>query len=241
MLKSIPKTGIIGLAVSAMCVGLWGAEQLSGQLGFELITIPFKLWLLVMPLFFLSDLSSFLQGKHRVALGLAITLILATICAGLLYLPWRDSFARHFNNDVYRWYYLGMPNTERHPGFKEWERDWSLHIPHLIEAALATVYFGGLVATCAFMRLDRVGSFITGMLGYALLLVIPMTTGLILWDYDTFLRGIIFDSISMDLYPMVWWYAGDYSIFLYVFLFLFFGISGAFFCRYGKSDETNTL
>ena len=57
----------------------------------------------------------------------------------------------------------------------------------------------------------------------------PLFTGLILWDYDTFLKGIAFDSISMDLFPIYFWHAGDYSIFLYAFMFIFFGVTGAFF------------
>ena len=47
-------------------------------------------------------------------------------------------------------------------------------------------------------------------------------------DYDTFLKGIAFDSISMDLFPVYFWHAGDYFIFLYAFMLIFFGVSTAF-------------
>src|SRR5262245_60697668 len=112
MRTPIPVAGVVGLVASAAAIGLWTAEQLSGQMAFELLAIPFKLAILAAPLFFLSDLSAFLQGRPRVAVGLGLLLVATTVCAMWVYLPWRSVFAEHFNNAVYRWYYEGMPVKE---------------------------------------------------------------------------------------------------------------------------------
>jgi hypothetical protein len=227
----IPIAGVIGLIASAAGVGLWTAEQLTGQMAFEFLTIPFKLAVLVAPLFFLSHLSALLHLRPRVAVGLGLALVAATLCAMLAYLPWREAFTHHFSNAVYRWYYSDMPSE--HPGyygdFADWQARWARRVPHAIEAGLVVVYYGILISACTLWRLRRVGGAVTAVLGYLLLFLVPLFTGLIDWDYDTFLMGIAFDSISMDLFPVYFWHAGDYSIFLYVFMFIFFGISAAFF------------
>jgi hypothetical protein len=230
MPAQLPLAGRIGLLASATAVALWAAEQLTGQRVFQHLTIPFKLTLLVTPLFFYHDLSGFLQGRLRLAVALALTLVAVTILAALAYLPWREAFARKFNNDAYRWY----SNDPRWRGsgdpraFDAWQSGWGRRVPHRIEAAIAVAYYFSIVGICSRRRLGRVGGLALGLGGYAMLLVIPMLTGLIVWDYDTFLRGIIFDSISMDLSPICLWYAGDFSIFLYAFMLIFFGVCAGF-------------
>jgi len=227
MRTPIPISGIVGLVASAVAIGLWTAEQLTESMVFEFLTIPFKLAILVAPLFFLSDLSSLLHRRSRVAVILGFALIGVTLCAIAAYLPWRTTFAEHFNNAVYRWYYAGMPTTEI--DFPYWSASWSRHVPHMIEAGLVTVYYTAIITACSVWKLSRARGMVMALIGYLLLYLVPLFTGLILWDYDTFLKGIAFDSISMDLFPVIAWHAGDYSIFLYVFMFIFFGISAAFF------------
>ncbi len=231
MRTPVPISGIIGLAASAAAIGLWMTEQLSGQMAFEFLTIPFKLALLAAPLFFLSDLSAFLHQRPRVAVGLGLTLVAVTLCAMLAYLPWREAFTHHFSNAVYRWYYSDMPS--QHPGyygdFADWQARWVHHVPHAIEAALVFAYYGIVITACTLWRLGRASGAVIGVVGYLLLFLVPMFTGLIAWDYDTFLMGIAFDSISMDLFPIYFWHAGDYSIFLYAFMLIFFGVTVAFF------------
>jgi hypothetical protein len=230
MRKLLSLTGFIGLAASFVAIALWTAEQLSGQMLFELLTIPFKLILLAAPLFFLSDLSAFLYRRPRVAMALGFTLVAVTLCAMLAYLPWREAFTHHFSNSVYKWYYSDMPS--QHPGiygdFAAWQKQWARHIPHAIEAGLVLVYYTIIIAACTLWRLNRVRGAIIAIAGYLLLFLVPIFTGLIVWDYDTFLKGIAFDSISMDLFPVFFWHAGDYSIFLYAFMFIFFGVTATF-------------
>ena len=105
---------------------------------------------------------------------------------------------------------------------------WAHYVPHATEAVLIFVYYGIIIIACTVWRLRRLTGAIVAVFGYLLLFLVPMLAGLIVWDYDTFLMGIAFDSISMDLFPFYIWHAGDYSIFLYVFLLIFFGISAAF-------------
>lgn len=198
---------------------------------FEYLTIPFKLALLAAPLFFLSDLSEFLHGRPRIALGLGVVLVAVTFGAMLTYLPWRDAFAQHFNNASYRWYYdYTNPKTiGTESEFTDWKKSWEHHVPHRIEAALVVACFSVLLTACSAWRLRRISGAVVASIGYALLFIVPLATGLIDWDYDVFLRGVAFDSISMDLFPVGIWFAGDYSIFLYTFMFIFFGISALFF------------
>lgn len=238
MRRPVPITGIVGLLASAAAIGLWAAEQLTGNLTYELLTIPAKLALLAAPFFFISKLSEFLHGRPRVAVGLGLTLVMVTLGAMLAYLPWRQSFTEHFSNDVYRWYFNGMPR--KHNGFygdfTDWQRQWAHHIPHAIEAGLALAYHGFIIAICALRRWSILGGAAIAAAGYAMLLFVPMLTGLIVWDYDTFLKGIAFDSISMDLFPGGFWHAGDYSIFLYVFMLIFLGITTTFFYACPRKD-----
>ena len=230
MRTPIPIAGTIGLAASALAIGLWTIEQLTGKMVFEFLTIPFKLAVLAAPLFFLSDLSAFLHRRPRAAVGLGLVLVAATLCALLAYLPWRQSFAAHFNNDVYRWYYEHYDRMPASEGdFADWQTKWAHHVPHMIEAGLVLVYYIAIIAACTVWRLRRVGGAVVAVVGYLLLFLVPMFTGLILWDYDTFLKGIAFDSISMDLFPVYIWHAGDYSVFLYAFMLIFFGVSATFF------------
>lgn len=224
----VPIAGVVGLAASAVAIGLWTTEQLTGQLVFEALTIPFKLAVLAAPLFLLPSLSAYLRGRPRVAISLGLALIAVTLSAMLAYLPWRTAFAEQFNNGVYRWYYLGMPNEEG--SFPDWRVAWASHIPHAIEAALVITYYLMLIVICTVRRLGMLTGAATAAAGYLILFLVPLVTGLIQWDYDTFLKGIVFDSISMDLCPLLLWQAGDHSIFLYVFMLIFFGITAVFFC-----------
>jgi len=213
-----------------VAIGLWTAEQLSGQMAFEFLTIPFKLILLAAPLFFLSDLSAFLYRRPQVAIALGFTLVAVTLGAMLAYLPWREAFTHHFSNSSYRWYYSNMPS--QYPGlygdFANWQTQWAQHIPHAIEAGLVLVYYSIIIATCTLWRLCRVNGAMIAIAGHLLLFLVPMFTGLIIWDYDIFLKGIAFDSISMDLFPLFFWHAGDNSIFLYAFMFIFFSVTAPF-------------
>lgn len=229
MSSRIPITTIVGLAASALAIALWVIEQLTGWLVFELITIPVKLTLLVTPLFFLSDLSTFLQGRPKLAIGLGLTLVLITITAMFAFLPWRDGFAHRFNNAVYRWYsFDNNPRIAAEGDFEQWKRNWSRRVPHKTEAALVCGYYGLLIFTAAAFRPKRPSGAVVAALGYLLLLLVPFGTGLVVLDYDTFFQGIIFDSIAMDLFPLLFWHAADYSIFLYGFMLLFFGVCTAF-------------
>ena len=230
----VPKSGIIGLAASTGAISLWVIEQWSGQMLFEFLTIPFKVTLLAAPLFLMSDLSALLHRRPRFAAIIAIALIVITLCAIAAYLPWRYTFVSHFSNDVYRWYFNGM--RERFGGLAadvaEWEQMWDRGVPHMKEAALLITYYIGLIAACTFWRLGRAGGAALALAGYGFLFVAPIFSGLVLWDYDTFLKGIVFDSISLDLTPYAFWFAGDYSLFLYIFLFIFFAVcTTAFLCE----------
>jgi hypothetical protein len=225
--RRIPTTIMIGLVASAIAVSFWTIEQLTGLLIFEIFTIPVKIVVLLAPFFCLSDLSKLLYRRPKLALHLGITLIIVTLGTMLLCLPWRSAFATHFASDWYRWYHEGT--RVRSVAFIEWQKEWEHYIPHMIETGIVLVYYTTIITACCVWKLCRIGGAIVAFVGYLLLYFIPVLTGLIVWDFDTFLEGIAFDNISMDLFPVLWWYALDTSIFLYMFMLIFFGVIVRFF------------
>ncbi len=222
--------GLIGLVASAAAIGLWLAAAVTQQMVISLILIPCKLALLAAPLFFYHDLSGFLHRRKRLAVALGMTIITVNVLAAMAYLPFRESFLRKFSTDTYYWYSsIPRPNESGFPpGIDAWRNGWNRGVPHFIEATLLVAYYGTILSICSLWRLDRVSSLMVGLGGYAMLLIVPMATGLIKYDFDVFLRGIAFDSISMDLFPFFAMFAGGYSIFLFVFQFIFFLVCAIF-------------
>jgi hypothetical protein len=193
---------------------------------FEVLTIPVKLVLVAAPLFFLPKLSAFLHQRHRVAIGLYVSLVALTLCAILAYLPLRPLFTDHFSSEVYRWYSVDMPASGK--DFLKWKVAWAKYIPHMIEASLLFLYYAVLIAACSIWRLRAISGMVVAMVCYLMLILVPLFTDLIEWNYDVFLKGIVFDSISMALFPL-FWFAGDYSIFFYGFMFIYFSVCSVFF------------
>ncbi|MBL8814697.1 MAG: hypothetical protein JNL58_01615 [Planctomyces sp.] len=226
----LPVAGIIGLVASSAAIGLWLAEAVTRQMVFSLMLIPCKLALLAAPLFFYHDISRLLYQRKRLAFALGMTLITVTVLAAMAYLPFRESFLRRFNTATYYWY-SNIPQANAGnfpPGIDAWRNGWNRGVPHFIEATLLVAYYVTIISICCLGRLDRVFSVVVGLGGYAMLLIVPMVTGLIEYDFDIFLRGIVFDSISLNLFPPVVIFWGGHSIFLFVFLLIFFAVCAIF-------------
>lgn len=223
MNRPVPKSNLLGLSAAIAATALWITEQTTGAAMLEILTIPAKLALLVAFPLFLPHLSSLVHGRRGAALSLALTAIVVTAAAAAAYLPWRDRFCEQFSNDVYKWYYTTSSSSHlSYPDFDAWLVGWRAYRPHLTEFGILVGFYAIVVGGCFFFRLDRLGGFLLASIAYAYLLFIPMVTGLIEWSSDTFLHGIVFDSISFDMFPPIIWFAGDYSIFLYVFMLIFF-------------------
>ena len=235
--SKFPISGYVGLAASTLAIVLWVAEHLLEKTELYVLAVFLKLILLGAPLLFLRHLSAFLHERRLIALGLGLSLVAASVGAMLAYLPWREAFAERFSNSVYRWYFDGMPQkfSGYYGDFAAWQDRWARAVPHTIEIGLLLVYYGSLITLCTLRQLGRLSAAWVAILGYLMLFLVPMLTGLIAWDYDTFLMGIAFDSISMDLFPLFFWQAGDHSIFLYAFLFIFFVITAVFFFAFPRS------
>jgi hypothetical protein len=210
-------------------MAFWTLQQLLGHPAFAFLTFPFRLALFVVVPFFYRDLSAFLFERRRIAFLLLATLVTVTMLAVVAYLPWRDSFAVRFNNDSYRWYHNHPRQDYELPGLESWRIQWEQRLPHLIESCLLIAYYSAIIAICSCRRLQRTGSLLLALAGYAFLGILPNAAGLLKWDYDLFLGGIIFDSISVDFFPLAFWFPGDHSIFFYSFMFIFFAVCSAFF------------
>jgi hypothetical protein len=232
LFQEIPKSGRIGLFASIIAIVLWTLEHLSDPRGIGMVfafsTVPFKLAIFGAFLFFISDLSRLLVGRFRLAMTLAVTLIVITCAAIGAYLPFRQLFAETFDAAQYHWYHEGM--AVKHGDFPQWQADWNHKTPHIIEASMVVVFYGVLMIVCAFRRWRVFGGAIPIAVGaYLFLEFTPLYFGLLVWDYDEFLKGIVFDSISLDLSPLAFWWPCDFSIFLYALSFIFFSVTTAFF------------
>jgi hypothetical protein len=204
------------------------------------LLIPAKFAVVLASFCFLSDLSAFLARRPRRAVCLALALIGGSLGGMLLYLPWRNDFARAFSGGTYLWYYPGMEEDglSLQWDFPNWLASWSSHVPHLIEAGLVSLFYGMWIGGCALGRLRRGHGAVLALAGYILLFAVPVITGLIAWDYDVFLMGIAMDSISFDLMPLSLWATGAHSIFLFAFSFLFFAITAlAYRITPGSADQ----
>lgn len=226
---ALPLSAWIGVVASSCAIVLWTLQQLSGHPAFAFLTLPFKLALFAVVPFFYRDLSALLFQRRRAALVLLAAVVTVTTLGAAAYLPWRDSFAVEFNNDSYRWYHNHARQEYELPGLEAWRTQWEQRLPHLKETCLLVAYYSAIIGICTSCRLQRRGSFLLALAGYAFLAILPNVIGLLKWDYDLFLGGIIFDSISVDLFPLAFWFAGDHSIFFYSFMFIFFAVCWVFF------------
>lgn len=237
MNQRLPKTVLLGLCAAIGATILWAAEQTTGSLVFEDLTVPVKFVLLVTFPLFLPDLSCLLHARRRVALSFALTSVFVTTAAAAVYLPWRDQFGHQFSNDLYKWYYTtsSANHLSYPPDFDAWLAGWQAYRPHLLEFGILVGFYAIIASGCYYFHFRRLGGFVLAAIAYVYLLFVPIATGLIQWSYDTFLRGIAFDSISFDMHPFGIWCARDYSIFLYVFLLVFFGAGTFHLFRYATA------
>src|SRR5690348_1494926 len=98
---------LYGLGATVAAIVLWILEQTTEWIPFELLAIPAKLLLLGAFPFCLPTLSAALYRQPRRAALFAGFAIGVTAAAVALYLPWRDAFCRHFDDDVFHWYWSG--------------------------------------------------------------------------------------------------------------------------------------
>jgi hypothetical protein len=218
------------LLASTISIVLWSLEHLSDDdrlaAIFAFSTVPFKLTILAAAVFLIPPLSRFLCGRLALATILAATLIITTWLAILAYLPFRQLFVTAFDADQYHWYHDGM--ALQHGDFSQWKTDWNRKRPHLIEASMVLFFYGTLITVCRLRCWRLAGSIMIAAAAYAFLEFTPLYFGLLVWDYDEFLKGIVFDSISLDLSPFAIWWPCDFSIFLYAFSFIFFAVASTF-------------
>lgn len=226
-------------------IALWFPTILHRNYIILVLTCPLKLALLASTLFFYQDLSTFLHQRIRISVALAAALIIATVLAGAAYLPMRDTFAERFSSDTDLWYSSrpGFGNERYPPYYLQWLALWKRYIPHITEVLLTMAYYGSIVLVCSLRRLDRISSIVVGGSGYAFLLFAPAFAGLISYDFDNFMKGIVLDNISLSLFPFIVMFAGSASIFLFVFHFIFYSVCALFMYASPRpivSDQTTS-
>lgn len=241
-LRRLPLSLCLGLLCSTVAIGLWSVWCFTGWLAFLFVASNVKYAILATPFMFYRDLSKFLYQRTRLAVMLGLTLIGVTILAAGAYLPFRESFLREFNSEDFCWYSTSpgwnpsFGNDKPAPQHKEWLQLWNRGIPHITEVIIAIVYFSSIVLICSLRRLKGLGCAALALGTYAWLIAVPMLTGLFAVGFGFIFRGIIFDSISADLFPLFIRFAGPHSIFLFVFCFLFYIVCAVF--MYANPRET---
>jgi hypothetical protein len=108
------------------------------------------------------------------------------------------------SNAVYRWFWSGLPgeNSGYDGSFDAWLADSRSGRHHPLEFGILLGFYSLIVSGCYFFRLRLRGGFVLAAAAYCFLLIVPIATGLIVWDYDMFLHGIALDSISLALIPI---------------------------------------
>ncbi|MBL8816278.1 MAG: hypothetical protein JNL58_09625 [Planctomyces sp.] len=237
----LPISVYVGLLLSIASIGLWTAWCFSEQRVFMFLTIPLRLALLGTPVLFYKDLSKFLYRRTHIAIVLGLTLIATTIFAGAAYLPRRESFLKKFNNDACYSFSTrpGWGSSKFPPHYGKWLNRWNRRIPHVMEVLMTVIVFSGILSVCTVFRLDQIGGLILTISSYVWLFIAPIIAGLIAYDFDIFLKGIVFDSISLDLLPFTAMFPGPQSIFLFVLYLIFFSVSALFMFTAPRSDLSN--
>jgi hypothetical protein len=222
----------VGIVASLAAVVLWAIvwrldpSDLPQQLPYPLGIVgwPLKLFLLFgcVP-WALAELSDALYENGPAATSFALRGAAVSALAIAAYLPFRTAFCRSSASVSVKSYYQALPSefSGGLPRFEHWQRAFAAGHIHLLELLVLLAFYGVLAFVLFRQRPRAVAAVVAALSGYLLLLVAPVALGLVIWDYDVFLLGLWFDSISLDLWvPTVW----PNSIFLDLFLLLFFAV-----------------
>jgi len=145
----------------------------------------------------------------------------------------REPLARVVSDEVVRFYYLRSPVLDgmHYIGLEEWRVQWSHWIPQAKDLSLMMLSLAVIVVPAYYLGSRWEARAFSSAMLIGVCSLLPPAIGLVLWDYDTFLGGVFFDLLSLDLLPMLWWFVGGSSIVL-------FALSASFysyiivFCRF---------
>lgn len=185
-----------------------------------------KLATIVLFPFAIRPLYEQLQGNVRNAGAFALFFGLVYAILFALYILFaREALAAHTSDNVVRFYYLHSPVLDElhYIGLEEWRAQWARRIPQAKELLLMVVFLAALVAPGYFFGPRLWARVLSSIILLAVCVLLPPAFGLVLWDYDTFLGGVFFDLLSLDLLPMLWWFVGGSSI-------VFFALATTFYC-----------
>jgi len=137
----------------------------------------------------------------------------------------RETLAEYVSDHVVRFYYLNSPVLDEFPyiGLEEWRAQWTRGIPQAKEVVLMAIFLVGLVAPGYFFGSRWEALAFASVMLIAVCSLLPLAFGLVLWDYDTFLGGVFFDLLSLELLPIMWWFVGGSSV-------VFLVLATTFYC-----------
>ncbi len=152
----------------------------------------------------------------------------------------RELLATYASDSVVRFYYLRSPVLDEfhYIGLEEWREDWARLIPQAKEILLMAICLITLVVPGYLFGPRRRAIVISTLILVLACVILPVVLGLVIWDYDTFLGGVFFDLLSLELIPVFWWHAGPTSVVFFALTTVFY--SGLLiFCRTVAQDGTD--
>lgn len=194
----------------------WAAHGIMGAL---------KLGTILLFPFAIRPLNDRLQGNIRNVGAFVLFFGLGYLSLFALYILFgREPLAAYTSDHIVRFYYLHTPALDEFPyiGLKEWRAQWARGIPQAKEGVLMAIVLGGLVLPGYFFGSRWEALAFTSAILIGVCSFLPPALGLILWDYDTFLGGVFFDLLSLDLLPIMWWFVGGSSVVYLVLATMFY-------------------
>ncbi|MCV6639486.1 hypothetical protein [Candidatus Albibeggiatoa sp. nov. NOAA] len=186
--------------------------------------------------FALKDIYSSISKNQRNALTYFLTLNLLFIALFFFHIEYiRELFSIHASSNAVKYYYLSHVDlsTPYYVGGSEWKTAWMSFIPQTKELLLG-LFCSALMTLWGYWLGARwVSRFGISFILLMICTFAPSAMGLVLWDYDLFMGGVFFDTLSIQLLPFFWLASGSGTTMLFILAFFFY-IHGYQFTRYTK-------
>jgi len=186
----------------------------------------------------LKEIFAAIYKNTRVSLVYFSTLNILFISLFFLHLTFtRELYCSLASNDAVKFYYLSNPDLHKpfFIGGVEWAKDWALFIPQskeLIFGITCTMLF--TLWGCYFGPTKKSRFGITAIL-FVICTIVPGLIGILLWDYDLFMGGVFFDTISITLFPLFWFAEGTQSVMIFSLAFFFY-LHGYIFVKHANQS-----
>lgn len=239
----------IGASLAAAGCFLWTTHELmtawfppfdkTFNLAIHALLIICKIGTLLIFPFVVSCLHKTICGNRRVALSALTAYMLAGLILFTGYLVFaRELFAAFASDAVIRFYYITSGALDRfnYIGLEEWRQSWQAFTPQLKDLGILLLWLLAVVLPGLILSSRKLSVSIATALSYAIMLILPITANLAVWDYDMFLGGVFTDILFVELEPFAWIGFGRTTILFFSLSFMFYLLTLLIVKRYKKAD-----